>query len=73
MEPGNEGAAGTNVRQSPSAPGDLQHSIRDSSPENQSLLSDVRQPQSDVTLVSDRTSQEGNTEEGEGRGRIIFY
>ena len=73
VEAGAEDTAGSGIQQSPSAPSDLQFGMRESSPENQQLLSNSSQQQPDAGLVSDHTSQDGATEEGDGHGHVIFY
>ena len=76
VEPNNEDAAATaRVPPVPSAPAGLHYTSRDSSPENQRLLSDGSELQSDTTLVSGRgrTAQDGDGEEGEDHVIVTFY
>ena len=77
VEPNNENtaAAAASVPPVPSAPAGLHYASRDSSPENQRLLSDGSELQSDTTLVSGRgrTAQDGDGEEGEDRVIVTFY
>ena len=77
VEPNNENtaAATASVPPVPSAPAGLHYTSRDSSPENQRLLSDGSELQSDTTLVSGRgrTAQDGDGEEGEDHVIVTFY
>ena len=77
VEPSNENAAAAaaSLPPVPSAPAVLHYTSRDSSPENQHLLSDGSELQSDTTLVSGpgRTFEDGDGEEGEDRVNVTFY